>query len=394
MYLKYVPSCILLFILMLIVSPLQTPNAAPGMMNKQQAYHLLQAADSSSVRSLPTGDREILLAKLALDAGRTDEAIRILGSKVVEKNPLAALIRAEAYRRQSVAAARRAGHYAHAVTGDIGKLQKARLSGALDQAETRLQAFMSGHAASQAAGASPATVIATTGPMHAGLPDSVRQAIHNWRKDWESRNADAYLSHYHPHFRTKKHDFTSWSAYKRRVNSRKKYIKVTLSGLNMRRGPEQIAEGEAVLFTFNQRYQSSNYAANSRKQLYLVRRHANDPWLILYEGDAGRLYHRPAVKTSSQISLNNNHPLTTAKTATWVINLGSFDSADNAGQMVSGIQLAGMQQPFVSSASVSGKAVHRVRIGYYASRDAAVEAMVKVCPELGLTDCWLEQVKK
>jgi len=62
--------------------------------------------------------------------------------------------------------------------------------------------------------------------------------------------------------------------------------------------------------------------------------------------------------------------------------------------MASHIKLSGKQQPFVSSPSVNGKVVHRVSIGFYANRSAAVETMVKVCPELGLTDCWLEQVKR
>jgi len=382
---------ILAFTLMLVINPLQSPDAAPGAMSKQQAYQLLKAGDSAAVRSLAVGDREILLAKLALDAGKTNEAIRVLSSANMAKNPLAAVIRAEAYRQQSVAAARRAGHYAHAVSGDIGKLQKARFNIGLDQAEKRLQAFMIGHAASQ-----PVSTGHVVSPKtsHALLPDSIRLAIDTWRKDWESRHGDAYLSHYHPDFRTKKHDYASWSTYKRRVNSRKKYIRVKLSDLKVLRGPEKIQQGEAMLVAFKQKYESSNYAANSRKQLYLVRRNADSKWLILYEGEASRPYYRSHAKAASQISLRNTNVLKAARTGAWAINLGSFDSAANAEQMVTGIHRTGAQQPFVSSASVGGKAVHRVRIGLYQSRSEAVDAMIKICPELGLTDCWLEQVKK
>jgi len=377
---------VILFIMLLAASPMQTMDAAPGSMSKQRAYQLLKAGDSPSVRSLAAGDREILLAKLALDAGHAEEAIQILSGRAVEKNPLAALLRAEAYRLQAVAAAKRAGHYAHAVTGDIGKLQHARLSIGLDLAEARLQAFV-GHT-----GHRPVQVAVRT--THAALPGSLRQVIDAWRKDWESRNGDAYLSHYHPNFKTKKHDFASWSAYKRRVNSRKKYIKVKLSGLKLLRGPERIAEGEAMLVAFKQKYESSNYAANSRKQLYLVRKNADSKWLILYEGEASHPYRRSKAKTASQISLNSKSVLKAARTGSWAINLGSFDSAANAEQMASGIQLNGAQQPFVSSASVRGKAVHRVRIGLYRNRGEAVKAMIKICPELSLTDCWLEQIKK
>lgn len=384
-------SYILLFMLMLAIGPLQTSDAAPGSISKQQAYQLLKKGTSESVHALPAGDREILLAKLSLDAGKTEEAIQILSRNAVKNSPLAALMRAEAYRRQSVEAAQRAGRYAHAVSGDIGRLQKARLNIGLDQAETRLQAFMTGHAVrDKSAGASPVRVATTT---RSHLPDAVRQTINMWVKDWESRNAEAYLGHYHPGFRTKKHDFTSWSAYKRRVNKRKKYIKVKVSRLTVLRGPEKISEGEAILVAFHQQYQSSNYKANSRKQLYLVRQHVGGKWLILYEGEASRPYHRSKIQAASQVSLNSKNLLKTSAPGKWTINLGSFDSLTNAEQMASGIQLSGPQQPFVSSATVGDKAVHRVGIGFYASRGKAVEAMLRICPRLGLSGCWLENTK-
>jgi len=379
-----------LIILIATINPWQSTDAAPAAMSKQKAYQLLKAGASTRVQSLAPGEREILLAKLALDAGKTDEAIRILSSLDMKKHPLAAVIRAEAYRRQSVAAARRAGHYAHAVSGDISKLQKARFNTGLAQAEKRLQAFMHGHATG-----SPVNIrhtsVASTGQSK--LPDSVRQSINTWRKDWESLNADAYLSHYHPDFRTDKHDYTSWSNYKRRVNSRKKYISVQLSDLKVLRGPERIAQGEAILVTFKQQYKSSNYAANSRKQLYLVRGNAGEPWLILYEGEASRPYHRSHWAAASQLSPGSTSALKTARAGAWAINLGSFDSAANAEKMASGIQLSGELQPFVSNVSVSGKEIHRVRIGFYSSRNDAVKVMLKLCPELGLSDCWLEQLK-
>ncbi len=381
-----------LFILMTTISPWQSTDAAPATMSKQKAYQLLKAGDSTRVRLLAPGEREILLAKLALDAGKTSEAIRILSSLNMKEHPLAAVIRAEAYRQQSVAAAQRAGHYAHAVSGDISKLQKARFNTGLAQAEKRLQAFMSGHATNRPVSIRH-TSVAGSRVSQTRLPGSVRQAINAWRKDWESLNADAYLSHYHPDFRTDKHDYTSWSNYKRRVNSRKKYISVKLSDVKVLRGPETIAQGEAILITFKQQYKSSNYAANSRKQLYLVRRHAGDKWLIMYEGEASRPYRRSHLKTASQISLNSTNILKAAKPGAWAINLGSFDSTVNAEKMASGIQLTGALQPFVSSALVSGKEIHRVRIGFYSSRNNAVKAMLKLCPALGLTGCWLEQLK-
>jgi len=426
------------------VSPSFASHSTHGMMSKQQAYHLLKTGNDASVRALPAGDREIILAKLALDANHTDETIQILSSKILEQNSLAALVRAEAYRRQSVAAAKRAGHYAHAVTGDISTLQQARLDGALTMAEARLQSFMADYASRRTAAlaakkshqllvkqskstppakptkhpkpskphkqtvpshkpsvastkptkAQPVTVAASSPPAKISPLESVRQALQAWRKDWESRNNDAYLSHYHSHFRTSKYNRSTWATHKRRINASKTYIKVALSDIAIIRGPEKITEGEAVLVTFYQRYQSSNYATNSRKQLYLVRQHEHDPWLILYEGNANPPYHRhPTSVANPIVSRPKPHAQGTNQAGTWTINLGSFDSASNARQMMAAIKLSGKQQPFVSSPSIHGKTMHRVSLGFYASRSDAVDAMLKVCPELGLTHCWLEQVK-
>ncbi|MFQ5519260.1 MAG: SPOR domain-containing protein, partial [Mariprofundus sp.] len=187
--------------------------------------------------------------------------------------------------------------------------------------------------------AKPVFVATAKKASQSSLPDSLRASIETWRRDWESRNGDAYLSHYHPAFRTDKHNYKSWSKYKRRVNSRKKYINVNISNLRLIKGPEQITEGKAVLVAFNQKYQSSNYAANSKKQLYMVRGN-NNKWLILHEGDASQSFIRARTAKATQVKVNNKF---TAKTGSWAINLGSFDSQSNAEQMASNIKLAGAQ---------------------------------------------------
>jgi len=59
--------------------------------------------------------------------------------------------------------------------------------------------------------------------------------------------------------------------------------------------------------------------------------------------------------------------------------------------MASSISMAGPQQAFVSDAVVGSKPIHRVRIGLYDNKGDAVDAMIQICPQLGLTDCWLVQ---
>jgi len=112
---------------------------------------------------------------------------------------------------------------------------------------------------------------------------SVQSAVSAWQRDWESLDVNAYLSHYHPRFRSGRHNLKSWSLYKRRIGQRKKYIHLSLSDFTIIHNPARVREGETVLVEFNQRYQSNNFSGVSRKRLYLVRKDAHDTWKILIE---------------------------------------------------------------------------------------------------------------
>lgn len=115
------------------------------------------------------------------------------------------------------------------------------------------------------------------------LRDEVLAALNAWTLDWSSRNADAYLKHYHPQFRSEWRDLAAWSAYKRRVNASKDYIHVTLDDYTLIRVPDPVGFSEMVVAEFNQHYTSDSYADMSRKRLYLVRDKQSDPWRILLE---------------------------------------------------------------------------------------------------------------
>ncbi|MDX8391980.1 MAG: L,D-transpeptidase family protein [Mariprofundaceae bacterium] len=120
------------------------------------------------------------------------------------------------------------------------------------------------------------------------LADDVRHALQAWSRDWSSRDADAYLTHYHPLFHSETRDFSAWSAYKRRVNTSKSYIHVALDDFTIIRVPDQIGFAQVVVAEFNQNYQSDNYADLSRKRLYLVRDEQSSPWRILLEQSVER----------------------------------------------------------------------------------------------------------
>jgi len=379
-------------------------TSTPNTPNKQQLYLMLLDNKHEAVLNLARGEREILLGMLNLERGNTKAAIDLLNSPAAAQDPLAALIRAEAYRRQSVKAAERAGTYAHSVNGSINTLKNAKLNTGLIRAELRMQSFIKSLDNPDRAKPQPAAV-----QLEAADPaqlDGLHVDIEQWRKDWQSLNADAYLSHYHRNFKTLKHDLSSWSQYKRRVNGRKSYIRITISNLNIIRTVELPHSDTAVVIEFDQNYISSNYTAKGRKQLYLVRNQQTEQWQILFEGEPGQ---RVPSFSSLQVSVNNsailkaapaktNRPLPTPASVktdgNWAINLGSFDSRKNAEDMAKDINVPpGEKQPFVSAVFNQGRVVHRVRIGLFSTRSAAVSTMLEACPALGLTDCWLEQLE-
>ncbi len=117
----------------------------------------------------------------------------------------------------------------------------------------------------------------------AGLLASIKTSIQTWEHDWESLNADAYLSHYHTNFRSGKYDLKGWKRYKERVNGNKKYIKVGLDDVTIIHDPTPWKSGEMVVVEFKQKYQSSNYSDTGKKRLYLTRSDKSQPWQILIE---------------------------------------------------------------------------------------------------------------
>lgn len=107
-------------------------------MKVQQA---LEADKEPAVRSLAPKERSILLATLALDANKPDQALGTLNQPQYNDDPLVALLLAEAHRRKAVSDVERAGNYARSVSEASKKLAEASLTPGLGEAEARLRAF-------------------------------------------------------------------------------------------------------------------------------------------------------------------------------------------------------------------------------------------------------------
>ncbi len=97
---------------------------------------------ANAVRSLSSQERTILQATVALKTDKPDQALMLLASAKHAKDPLVALLEAEAHRQQAIHAVQQAGIYADGMEKQEQLLASADLNNGLGEADARLRAFM------------------------------------------------------------------------------------------------------------------------------------------------------------------------------------------------------------------------------------------------------------
>ncbi|RME85520.1 MAG: hypothetical protein D6771_03120 [Zetaproteobacteria bacterium] len=102
----------------------------------KRASALLERGEGPA-ETLPKEERTVLLAAAALELGDLDRAIR-LAEPLAAKDPLAAVIAAEAHRRKALAAAEAAGDYLKPLVPKRVQLAEADLSAGLAEAEAKV----------------------------------------------------------------------------------------------------------------------------------------------------------------------------------------------------------------------------------------------------------------
>ena len=113
--------------------------------------------------------------------------------------------------------------------------------------------------------------------------DAFERQLDAWRRDWESRDTERYLSHYARSFSADGMDLAAWSAHKRRVNAAKKWIKVELGAVSVLRNP---GREPLMVVTFDQDYRSSGLSQRARKRQYWTLEDGR--WKIAYEAPLQR----------------------------------------------------------------------------------------------------------
>jgi murein L,D-transpeptidase YafK len=108
------------------------------------------------------------------------------------------------------------------------------------------------------------------------------KAVEDWRRDWQSQDTDAYLSHYSDQFFTQTANLDEWSKEKRRIQAYKMHVEIQLSNVSMFRYPN--SQQQMAVVNFDQDYKSDNLDSKMRKRQYWI--FENQRWKILYEGAA------------------------------------------------------------------------------------------------------------
>jgi murein L,D-transpeptidase YafK len=136
--------------------------------------------------------------------------------------------------------------------------------------------------------------------------DALEQKVERWRLDWQSRDADRYLSHYSAGFVSAEgQDRSDWDAHKRRVLAARRFVEVGVSDLSLQLDPRR---PDLAVATFSQSYAADNLSGGMQKRLYLVREQGE--WRIAWEGESARDLGRP-MRARNQLLVRVRSPLAT-----------------------------------------------------------------------------------
>ncbi|GEM_PF-2317632 len=100
----------------------------------------------------------------------------------------------------------------------------------------------------------------------------IKRFLNSWKKSWESKNLESYISHYSEKFQWKRGGLREWKAYKKRVILNKKHINIEIRDLSVVAFRRELSqEAEYYLVEFTQVYTSDIYKDKGVKRLYIIK---------------------------------------------------------------------------------------------------------------------------
>ncbi len=114
---------------------------------------------------------------------------------------------------------------------------------------------------------------------------SLLQFIYRWKSAWEKTPEDLkpYFSCYSKHFVWERGNLRTWKIYKRRVTSRKRWIRIKIKDIYLSKDGRVLEFGNLYVASFKLIYDSNNYHSVGRKVLYIIKE--DGQWKILGEGN-------------------------------------------------------------------------------------------------------------
>ena len=93
----------------------------------------------------------------------------------------------------------------------------------------------------------------------------LEEVIDEWRKAWQSKDIERYMSFYAERFRAQGMDRERWKRYKARLARKYKNIRVTITGLQL------FQTNGLTLAQFQQTYRTEVFESRGRKRLYMAK---------------------------------------------------------------------------------------------------------------------------
>jgi murein L,D-transpeptidase YafK len=111
-------------------------------------------------------------------------------------------------------------------------------------------------------------VLAKKEPLPAGEEHKeLRRVVEAWKKAWEQKDLNAYMSFYDSGFQSRGMDFKAWKKHREKLNRKQASINVEISNLKTERTSPVMAT-----VSFTQKYEADDYEDEGLKSLLLVKR--------------------------------------------------------------------------------------------------------------------------
>jgi len=107
-------------------------------------------------------------------------------------------------------------------------------------------------------------------------PEPLERFLEKWRRAWESKDIDSYMSFYSKKFKSGSMDWNGWRNYKANIFKKTSTIRVVIESVQSRK------VGEKLRVSFVQRYSAGRHSDYGVKELVIVKEEGQ--WRIVAEG--------------------------------------------------------------------------------------------------------------